>query len=124
MKPFKEKTFKMVETGMMLVALWWGVVLALPAHTFANPVYGAMSHLMPEKVWSALCIVIGLTIGIGMFLQQKLVQTIGLLASIGFWIFVAVALWLGDHFTTGTSYAVWAVLASWLYIHLIKEGDG
>jgi hypothetical protein len=121
---YKRRIFKIAETSLMLVALWWGVLLIIPARTFSNPVYHAMESLMPESVWGIQCLFIGIVLLCGMVVRNKLLRNIGLLLSTGFWIFVSVSLWLGDHYTTGTSYAIWAIMAAWLYIHLIKVGDG
>lgn len=120
----KRRVFKIAETGLMGVALWWGVLLLLPTKTFDNQVYNIMEGLMPETVWGMQCLIIGVILAIGIITGNKIARNIGLLLSIGFWTFVSVSLWMGDVATTGTSYIVWAVMAAWLYIHLIKVGDG
>lgn len=118
------RKWKMLETCLMLEVLWWGALLAIPSQTFNNPVYNTMAKLMPEGLWSAQCFLIGSIIALGIISGNKLVRSFGLIYSTGFWIFVSVSLWLGDHVTTGTSYAVWAIMSAWLYIHLIRVGDG
>ncbi|XKK29154.1 hypothetical protein HFP64_23910 [Bacillus sp. AC79A.1] len=52
--------------------------------------------------------------------DNKIIRSIGLLISIGFWTFVSVSLWLSDSATTGTSYFVWALMAAGLYLKLMK----
>lgn len=119
----KRRVFKIVETGLMGVALWWGVLLILPLKTFINPAYGTMAKLMPETGWAIQCLVIAVILAAGMITGIKIIRNIGLLLSIGFWTFVSVSLWLSDYATTSTSYLIWAILAAWLYIHLMKVGD-
>lgn len=120
----RKVSFRMVETGLALVSAWWGVVLALPQETFSNTVYTSMATLQPEMIWSIISLSISACITVGMFTDNKVLRSVGLLTSIGFWTFVSVSLWLGDHVTTGTSYFVWAIMAARLYIHQIKAGDG
>jgi hypothetical protein len=124
MKTLRKRKLKMVELGLSLIAMWWGTLLAIPSRTFDNSMYEGMANVMPEGLWSAQCFLIGTIIAFGMFTGNRTLRSMGLLLSIGFWTFVSVSLWLGDHLTTGTSYAVWAILAAWLYIHLIRVGDG
>lgn len=120
----KHRCARIAEVGLMLVALWWGVVLVFPEQTFHNPAYIEMLKVMPEVYWSIVSFSIGVILAVGLLKNSILIKGMGLILSVGFWTFVSVTFWLGDHHTTGTSYIIWSVMAFWSYIHLVKVGDG
>ena len=90
----KQGKYNLVEIGLISIALWWAVLF------------------------------ISFFLLYGVATDNKIIRSIGLLISIGFWTFVSVSLWLSDSATTGTSYFVWALMAAGLYLKLMKVGDG
>ncbi|MGD6829030.1 MULTISPECIES: hypothetical protein [Bacillus] len=113
--------YRAVEAGLILIAIWWGVVFSImPKSSFANQMYSHMSTVMSEKSWAVSCLTLATIMLLGVVTDKKVVQAAGLLISSGFWIFVSASLWLSDHYTTGTSYAVWAILSTWSYVCLMR----
>ncbi|AKE16163.1 TPA: hypothetical protein QC128_005111 [Bacillus cereus] len=120
----KQRKYNLVEIGLISIALWWAVLLLSPIATFKNSVYSTMEQVMPEQLWGMQCLFISFFLLYGVATDNKIIRSIGLLISIGFWTFVSVSLWLSDSATTGTSYFVWALMAAGLYLKLMKVGDG
>ena len=47
---------------MGLYTLSWGLILLLPAKTFANPSYARMESIAPEDVWGVFIVLLGCVI--------------------------------------------------------------
>lgn len=73
----KRKVFKIAETGLMGVALWWGVLLSLPSKTFDNHVYNTMDSLLPESAWATVCLTIATILAVGMTTSKRIFRNVG-----------------------------------------------
>ncbi|MGQ0518078.1 hypothetical protein ACT453_51390, partial [Bacillus sp. D-CC] len=59
-----------------------------------NSVYSTMEQVMPEQLWGMQCLFISFFLLYGVATDNKIIRSIGLLISIGFWTFVSVSLCL------------------------------
>jgi hypothetical protein len=119
------RRFKLVETGLVILSLWWGTLLLTPLKDYDQCVYIAMDNMFPAVVWSIICFFISLILFIGMIIRNIKLRSIGLLLSTGLWTFVAVSLILAGRSALVTgSYFIWSGLAASVYIHMLKVGDG
>jgi hypothetical protein len=116
------KKFKALETGLAAYALYWGLLLLLPYHTFSVSAYSGMAAVADEIYWGAFALSVGVSQMYGMlFCSNPKVKGFFLLVAAGFWYFVFSMFMIGNPFTTGGTYIITAILCSYLFVKVGEQ---
>ncbi|WP_422661712.1 hypothetical protein ACK8P5_26685 (plasmid) [Paenibacillus sp. EC2-1] len=95
--------FKMIETALIALLLWWSFILILPMDTFGtSSSYQAMAGIAPEEVWSAGFFIAATFSFVGMIYERKNIRLVGLITGSFLWLFVSAMMAIGNIATTGT----------------------
>ena len=114
------KDFEFCEVVSGLAALGWGIWLAFPWDTFSSTAsFRVMDALMPEPLWAAVMLWIGITQLGALYLDHRKPRRWSALGAVAAWAFIAVM--LGSANWRGTGVIVYPVLtlcAAWAYLRL------
>jgi len=109
-----------IELLSAIMAFGWGILLALPANTFAtSPTYNAMSSLAPERVWAIAMLAIGLLQAAAtLHGKVKARKPLAFFATLT-WAFIAVMMISANAVSTaGVAYGVVTLLSLWSYLRM------
>ena|SRR3990167_8718359 len=115
----------LVELFMGVVAILWGVWVALPFDIFyTSPVYYAMTKMAPEIVWGLMFVFFGGVLLIAVIINMPAIKRFRLYQGMSaIWIFLASAFVLGNWRSTATPiYNVFAITAVITAIILCYQG--
>lgn len=122
---FPRLKFRAIETTLMAISFYWGVILFLPLDTFSvSAAYHPMNNLAPEIVWATLMLIVSWMHCLGMLLDCRKIRRVGLMLAAGQWYFISTMLLLGSPADTawGTYYVI-ATLSTWLYGKEVGKGN-
>ncbi|MEC0276874.1 hypothetical protein [Peribacillus frigoritolerans] len=107
-----------MEVAMTSLALWWGIILLLPYHTFPTSIaYQAMAGIANETVWGLFMLLIGSAQLLGTIHNNYQLKRVSLLAATGVWFFIASMFGISELFTTATgTYFIIGCLTGWLHM--------
>lgn len=111
--------WKSVDVGVNAVAVWLGIILLLPAETFAsNKSFNVMALIAPEWLWGLGLFLVGLCGTLSKAFPYKWVRLGALSAVSGAHFLFALCLLLSNPINTGSgTYLIIAGLAFALLMH-------
>ena len=109
-----------LETVVAVQSLLWGGWLLIPQSTFAtSPAYAILAKVASEGVWGACVMVVGMAqfvaVHVNIHKWRKYVSYV----SLSLWLFVDVAFWLSQSWSTASAtYLVFVLMGMWSLISL------
>lgn len=120
-----ERDIEPTEVGIILAQLYWGVLLLLPPRTFATGVaYRAMAGIASEEAWGVLALALAAIPALALWRQSYGLRALGLLGSVGWFVFITVTVVYSNRYGTGGIYALFALGSAWAFRRILADhGD-
>ena len=89
-----------IEAFSATLAIYWGVLLLLPAKTFSmSPSYRIMAALAEEETWGAIYLSMGVVQWFSVFIRSHLVRPVAIHMAIFCWGFAALMFAISNPYT-------------------------